>query len=376
MADKVTVLSAGAGGCTMAFHLSQVGYKVLLYQDENHTKSIKALIKTKKIISHPEYEGYKSPLHGAVNLDVVTTSIKEAINFSKIIILMVPAFGQLGIFRDALPYLTKDHIFISMPGNNAIFDYVEELRRKGTKVTNPIAFIKGVPIPCVFAECSIIPYACRKLQENEIFVGAIKEFIYTGCFPNSRTDATLQRLNPVFQRLDIRLEKKDLLEVIFYNSNLILHPVVTVYNAGHIKHLNKGFRFYEHGVSPLVVKIFDEVDNEMKKIAESYGFTLEPFSSYYKRYYGEKSNRSMFNFLQDASFLHFVKAPSDLNGRFISEDMEYVLIPIIQFLARKRGLATPICDAIISSLSCMAGRKLHPLRQISEEVWNDITKQK
>lgn len=359
----------------MAFHLTQAGFDVLLYQDENHTRSIQTLMETNEIVALPEYDGYQSRIHGTVRVSGVTTNMKEAIRFSKIVIQMVPAFGQANMFKSALPYLTKDHMFISMPGNYAIFDYVEELRKSNVKITNPVAYIRDVPIPCVFAECSIIPYACRKTQENEVFVGAVKEFIHIGVFPQWKTGSTLQMLNPIFQKLKIGLEKKDILEVVYYNSNMILHPVLTVYNAGHMKHQNKGFRLYKDGVSPLVVKVMEKMDKEIRHLGKSLGFTLESFSSFYKRYYADKSDKSLFSFFQEASFLHFVKAPTDMEGRFISEDLEYVLIPIIEFLARKRGLNTPISDAIIESANCMVGKKLMPMRPIPQDVWNDIARQ-
>lgn len=374
--QKITVLSAGAGGCTLAFHLTQAGFNVVLYQDENHTKSIQKLLKTKEIISHQEFDGYYSRIYGTVEVADVTTNIKVALRHSKILILMVPAFGQANIFRSALPYLTREHIFISMPGNYAIFEYVEELRRSNLKITNPVAYIRDVPIPCIFAECSIIPYACRKVKDNEIFVGGVKDFIHIGVFPQQKTENTLNKLNPIFQKLNIELEQKDILEVVYYNSNILLHPTIVVYNAGHIKHLNKGFRFYRDGVSPLTLKIIERMDKERQRIGKSLGFTLESFSSFYRRYYGDTSGKSLFNFFQEATFLHFVKAPTDLEGRFISEDLEYALIPIIEFLARKRGIDTSISDAIIESASCMVGTKLKAMRQIQDDVWNDIMKQK
>ncbi|XP_066920583.1 opine dehydrogenase-like [Clytia hemisphaerica] len=357
--NRISILGAGAGGCALAYHLIKTGYEVLLYQDKDHL--IKAV---------ESYDGFKSALHGKCKITCFTTSIKQAVQFSEVLILVVPAYGQVNIFQAALPYLTPNHIFLSLPGNFAIFDYLKSIRESNVKIDFPVSHIAGTPIPCTFVESSIIPYACRRVQKNGIFIGAIKQFISVGAYPKSKAESTYERLDAIFESIDVRLEKTNLLATTFYNSNLILHPTIVMYNAGHIKCQNKGFRFYKDGVSPLVCKIFESLDKEMLLLGHSCGFHLESFASYYRRYYGDKNpNNTLSAFFQNAHFLHFVKAPNDLNGRFISEDLQFVLLPLIRYLANRNQVPTPLAESLIVSLQCMLGHNIHPLRELPEDEW-------
>ena len=77
-------------------------------------------------------------------------------------------------------------------------------------------------------------------------------------------------------------------------------------------------------------------------------------------------------FFQGAHFLHFVKAPNDLSGRFISEDLQYVLMPMVRFLARRNQVPTPLADSIFTSIQCMLGHSIQPLRDLPENEWNAI----
>ena len=376
--NRVTILGAGAGGCALAFHMSKAGYEVLLYQDKNHLSNVEEVMETREIKAIEMHAGYRSALSGKTRIAHFSTNIKQACMHSDLLILVVPAFAQTDIFESALPYLTPNHIFLSLSGNFAVFDYLDCVRRNAAKINvdSAVAHVAGTPVPCTLVESSIIPYACRKIKNNCIFIGAIKQFIFAGAFPPSKTDTAFERLDDVFERsLSVRLERTHLLATPFYNSNLILHPTIVMCNSGHIKCQNKGFHFYKDGVSPLVCKMFEMLDKELLVLGRSVGFNnLESFTSYYRRYYGDKTvnTTTLSAFFQGAHFLHFVKAPNDLSGRFISEDLQYVLMPMVRFLARRNQVPTPLADSIFTSIQCMLGHSIQPLRDLPENEWNAI----
>ena len=377
--SKVTILGAGAGGCALAFHLTKAGYEVLLYQDKDHLSSVEDLMETKEIRAIEMYSGYKSAISGKAKIACFTTSIKKACMYSNLLILVVPAFAQTSIFEAALPHLTTEHIFLSLPGNFAIFDYLSCIRRSADKINidSAVAYVADTPVPCTLVESSIIPYACRKVKNNEIFIGGVKKFIYAGVFPPSKADDAFERLDAVFEHsINVHIEKVHLLATPFHNSNLILHPTVVMCNAGHIKCQNKGFRFYKEGVSPLVGKMFEGLDEELRAVGRSVGLNnLESITTYYPRYYGEKSTNtttSLSTFFQNAHFLHFVRAPNDLCGRFISEDLQYVLMPMVRFLARRNQVPTPLADSLFTIIQCMLGHSIQPLRDLQQNEWDSI----
>jgi len=373
---KVSLLGAGAAGCSLAFHLTQVGFDVLLYQDERFKNEIEALIRTGEMNALKSYEGFDANVHGTEKIKCVTTNIKEAVEFSDILIMSIPAFGQTTLFKAALPYITKNHIFMSQPGNFVIFDYLKTIRESGIKIESPIGFVGKTPLPCTFVECSSIPYACRIIKDNTVFIGGIKHHYFAGAYPHDHADAAFSRLEKIFDNgIGVKLQRVHILETPFLNANIVLHPTISIYNAGQIKPENKGFKFYKQGYSPLICRVFEAMDSEFRMIAKSVGFEPESFLTYFRSLYpgDDDKNANFETFFRNVKHLHFVDAPTDLKGRFISEDIQYIILPMLRYLAKKNNLDTPMLNSLLHSVEIMIERKLEPMRDLPEDEWKILT---
>ena len=56
-------------------------------------------------------------LSGSAEIKIATTDIKQALSFSKNVIMVCPSFAQEIFFKDMLPCLTSEHKIVIMPGN-------------------------------------------------------------------------------------------------------------------------------------------------------------------------------------------------------------------------------------------------------------------
>lgn len=364
---KVSVLGAGNGGCALAFHLVQLGHEVLLYQHKSFEHLFEEIRDSLKIIAVKETSGTQAVIHGESKITRATTSIKEAAEFSNYQLLIVPAYAQSVTFKDILPYLTKDHVLISLPGNFAFLDYVKVLHETSGQPGIPdIKKWKSMSKPCAFVETSTIPYACRLLGGNRVFIGGLKKLMHVGVFPSQKTDAVVESIKPLFA---LTLGKnKNVIETGFCNLNFILHPPITIYNAGWIETTKGNFLFYKEGLSPRVAHVMETLDQERVAVAASLGIEVEDIVHTWRKWYGIHDLNSMAEIPEKGKPYQFVRAPDTLDNRFISEDMVFVLIPIIQYIAKQNNVHTPLSDAIITSAKVITGQELKPMRHFFGKI--------
>lgn len=343
---KVTVLGAGNAGFTLAFHLAHMGHQVALFEHPDFKQAIEPVQKADNVIVAVEEEGgFKAVVHGSAKMELVTSDIQAAVQFGDVVIIIVPAFGQVPIFEMALPHLKDGQIFISMPGNFASLAYAKTMAAKG--VTDKKLF---------FVDTDSIPYACRKLTENKTFMSGIKKQLNTGVYPAEATEKVLDICQPLFSLKLIRL--KNVIEAGFCNMNMIVHPPPVIFNAGWIEATKGNFSFYTDGCSPAVCKVMDAIDNERMEIAAALGLKTENFMTIDKGWYGDTGKDNTYEHIHFGAFHGFFPGPPNLANRYIAEDMCFILVPIVRLLAGRYNIPTPMCDAMFLMCETLTGQKL------------------
>ena len=112
----------------------------------------------------------------------------------------------------------------------------------------------------------------------------------------------------------------------------------------------------------------ETLDKERVAVAASMGIKVEDIVHTWRKWYGINDLNSMAEIPEKGKPYQFVKAPSSLDNRFISEDMVFVLIPIIQYIAKQNNVETPLADAIITSAKVITGQDLQPARHFTGKI--------
>ena len=351
---KVSVLGAGNAGCSLAFHLAQLGHEVTLYENERFAQSVALIGETLEIKAEKEVDGFEAVIHGKARVCAVTTDIETAVNYGEVLIVIVPAFGQETMFKAAMPFLKSEQIVISMPGNFGSIQYAKWLREAGLEIRP------------YFVDTDSIPYACRKTGGNTVFITGIKKLLHVGVYPSVATDAIFAKIQPLFT---LALEKcENVLETGFYNMNMVVHPPPVVFNAGWIEATGGKFSFYNDGCTPAICRAIDALDNDRMAIAKALGIKTMNFVQTDQSWYGDSGQYTTHGHLQAGEFHSYFPAPASLNNRYIDEDICYSLLPIARKLADKFKIPTPFIDKFVNMAEVITGKELKPQRDFDSIV--------
>lgn len=360
--SKITVIGAGNGGVTAAFHFSKQGHEVCIYDQPKFSVQIDAIKKQGGIKALEEINDVNLILPGFEEISLVTTSMKEAVAFSDMLVMVVPSFAQEILFELMVPYLNNDHILFSMPGNYASLVLNNKKNEMGYDNLN-----------LTFVDAMTIPWACRLFDPGEVAVMGIKEFIYAGVLPNSESEFAIKKINNFFP-----IEVKALSNVIeagLENINFGGHPLVTTLNMGLLENFEGKFNYYSDCVSPSTDKASGKMEEERLSIGNELGFHLKPELVMMNALYNSDA-KSVYEF-NKTSITHgkIHSAPDSAKSRYITEDVPNILVPCHEF-ASLLNLDVPIIESCIRIASAYndvdyleSGRTLEKmgLKQMTKE---------
>ena len=108
MAKSITIMGSGNTGLSTALKLKNDGHKVCLYELPEFSESTDSMDNVFSL----------TLLSEKINLqiDLITNDAKEALDFSQIIIICVPAYAHKSFAKMLSGLVTKEHVIILMPG--------------------------------------------------------------------------------------------------------------------------------------------------------------------------------------------------------------------------------------------------------------------
>jgi len=147
---------------------------------------------------------------------------------------------------------------------------------------------------------------------------------------------------------------KNILQTTMQNANPVIHPAVTLLNAGLIERTKGDFYFYEKGVTPAVGRLIAAVNKERIDIGEKLGFEIipDPVLGMQQGYMQESTYDKGYS---EAEGFKGIKAQSSLDYRYFNEDAGYGLVFMAE-LGKQVGVQTPIMDSIINIVSTIMKR--------------------
>lgn len=319
---KFAVVGAGHGGLAMAGHLSIMGFDVKLF---NRSKErLWGVQSTGGIrVEGDEVDGFGE-------IKVASTNINEVIEGVDIIMVVVPATGHRCIAEIMSPYLKDGQIVVLNPGRTfGAIEFKQVLDEHNCKAD------------VIIAEAQTLIYASRALGPAHAKIFKIKNSIPVASIRAYLIPKVLEKLKVAFPQF---VPGDNVFKTSFDNIGAIFHPIVCLMNAGWIEDISE-FQFYIQGIQNSVAKVLEKVDEERVKVAAALGIrALTAREWLYLAY--DASGRSLRSAIQANPGYRGIMAPTNLEIRYITEDVPMSLVPIAS-IGEYLGVSTPTIKAFI-----------------------------
>ena len=320
---KVTILGGGNTAFSVAARLAHTGNSICLLEHPDFTESILEIMVTKTI----NLEGVLET--GPVTIDEITSDPREALAFSDLVLLIVPAYAHKPFAELCGPYLTEDHTVVIMPGTIGSLEWKVLASEFG-------AFNMTV------AEVDTAPYVCRKTSSGSAIIWGEVANLGMGVIPSSDTSSVKDMLQPLFPGITAY---SDSLECGLSAMNPIVHPAGVLMNAGRVEYSRGEFYFYEEGVSGSVAKAIEAVDEERRNIGKALGYDLIPVAeAFHQAGFGPKGR--LWEVINGSHMLTRLKAPGSLDSRWLSEDIPFG-ISAWSKIGEQYGVNCPVMDSFV-----------------------------
>jgi opine dehydrogenase len=331
---RVAVLGAGNGGVASAFDFAQHGHEVALYAPAEYGENVVAVDRAGGITAGGDLEGF-------VEIRYAGTDAAAAMEGAELVVIVGPAYAGDALAADAAPHLADGMAVLVCPGSCA----------------GAIAFkrVAGLPLEddrILVGETSTLPYAVRVTEPGVINVFLkLTTDVYLAAIPRAGTDRLLGLVKDTWPAVE---PAGSVFQTTLQNGNPVIHPAVTLLNAGLLERTGGDFLFYEEGVTEGVGRLIEAVDRERLAIAAALGVTVlsEPAIGRRQGYMREENYSTGYS--TAPGFLG-IKAQSQLDHRYLTEDVGWSLI-FLTGLARKLGVPTPVMDSVIEIASVVLAR--------------------
>ena len=331
---RVAVLGGGNGGIASAFDFAQGGHEVALYAPDAYSSNVADVAAAGGIRAAGGLEGF-APVRYA------GTDIAEAMAGAELVIVVGPAYATDSLAGAAGPHLADGMAVLVCPGSCA--GALAFLRAAGVEAGSDRVLV---------GETSTLPYAVRITGPAEINVFLkLETAVFLAATPPTGTERLLGLVRDVWPAVE---RAESVFQTTLQNGNPVIHPAVTLLNAGLLERTHGGFLFYEEGVTESVGRLIEAVDLERQAIAGALGVTIlsEPAIGVRQGYMTEENYSTGYS--RAPGFLG-IGAQSQLDHRYLTEDVGYSLV-FLSDLATRLGVPTPVMDSVIEIASVVLAR--------------------
>lgn len=329
MKTTYAVIGAGNGGQAMAAQLSMLGCSVSLYDID--AAKIKAL-QEKKIF---EVSG---KLEGTAEIDLITGDIGKAIENRDVIMVTTTTDSHAAVAEELIPFIKATQLVFLCPGHTG-----------GTILMRNAFLAAGKDV--TVAETQDLVYACRATKPGVIMISALKPRMATAVSPSGDWEKVQNLLGAEFPEL---IHTPSVLHTGFGNTGAMLHPAPMLLNAARVD-AKESFLYYVDGITPSVAAVVEKMDEERVAVAAAYGIEVPTLTQWLQSTYGV-SGANLYEMLQNNQAYAAIKAGTELNSRFITEDVPSGLVPLAAF-GKLAGVATPVTDSVIMLADAVLNRQ-------------------
>jgi opine dehydrogenase len=331
---SVAVLGAGHGGMALAADLARKGHHVALWNRS-----------PERVAAVRDRGGIQLTLPGASTvaalIPVATSRIALALIDADVVLVAVPASGHVDVARSAAPHLRDGQTVLLLPG-----------RTGGALEFRRVLEQSGCRADVLLGEANTFPIAARTTGPATAAIFGAKAELLAAALPAARNGELLDACRPLLRAI---VPSRSVLHTGLANVGAILHPVITLMNAGRIRR-GESFDFYTDGVTPAVAALLAAADAERLRVARAYGVTVDSLVDWIGTAYGHHTETVHAAVGGNPAYVG-IKAPTTLVHRYLLEDVPTGLIPLVE-LGRAAGLQLPILSGLVQ----MARRALGDVR--------------
>lgn len=322
---RYTVIGAGHGGKAMAAHLALMGFPTTLY---NRTLENVAIIKQRGGIDLESYHGGPG---GFGRLEMVTSDMAQALAKAEVIMIVVPSSAHADVAKATAPYLRNGQIVVLHPGRTCgAIEFVKVLRDNSCLADVTVA------------EAETFIYASRSDGPAQARIFRIKEAVTLAALPATRTPQMLETLVSAYPQF---IGGVNVLHTSLNNVGAVFHPALTILNAGRIESTRGEFQFYVDGATPSVARVLEALDRERVTVAAALGIRGRTAMEWLRMAY-DSTGANLYEAIQNQTGYYGINAPTNLNHRYIFEDVPMSLVPMAA-LGQRYGVSVRAMDAVI-----------------------------
>ncbi|MCG0239055.1 MAG: NAD/NADP octopine/nopaline dehydrogenase family protein [Firmicutes bacterium] len=352
-AGPVAVLGAGHGGLALAGYLAARGVPVRLW---NRSPAPLAAVEAQGgiLLEVPEEDG---PVR--VRPRRVSCDLGEVVRGAEAILVAVPASAHRELARRLAGHLQDGQAVLLLPGRTGgALEFVRELDAAGCSAR------------VLVGEAQTFPFASRTLGPGVAAILGVKRTVPVAALPARRTPELIALFRPLLPMLE---PAPSVLHTSLENMGAVLHPAITLLNAGRIE-AGPGFRFYAEGVTPGVARAVATVDGERLAVARAFGTPVRSLLEWLRDAYGgappdpwgeEPAGGLAEAWGAEAAALQAalarnpayadILAPLSLDHRYLWEDVPTGLVPLAA-LGAAAGVETPAISGLVHLAASLHGR--------------------
>src|SRR3954469_2010325 len=204
---KIAVIGGGNGASAAAADLADKGHEVRLWRRDANA------LRASGVITLKDADGERQ-----VKIASTSPDVGDAIRGAELIFLPDPAFTQADNAKRIAPHLADGQVVFLAPGTFGAW-----------------IMAQGVKADVAFAETGTLPWLTRKHGPGTAAITARATRLPTGVFPAKKSDWARRVIGKVFPVEPV----EDALSAALMNAGPIIHPPLSLVNAGPLEHSAK-----------------------------------------------------------------------------------------------------------------------------------------
>ena len=322
--EKITIIGAGNSGKALAGVLALKGFSICLYN-----RSFKKIEYLEKGLLR-----LTGLYEDQITLDKVTTNLKEAVDFSKLIIVVTTnnAYGDLA--GKIAKYLTRQHAIVLF----------------SSSLCGSLEFLYSVKLAGSLIDFSVYEinnyiFLSREVSPGKILItGEKKKMLIAKPRDVKENKKNLENLLINFPAIK---RAKNIFETGLSSMNPVIHCAILATNIDKVVKKRK-WLFYKDGLTNDGLSLMEKIDKDRLSLAKYFNFKLPNILNYLKEIYpvsGTKTLKEHFDALTRKIYFSAL-GPTNITHRMFTEDIPYGLV-LWSDLGKIIKVKTPNIDEVI-----------------------------